>query len=61
MHIKDQAQRGWLRDQLETVHPPSPTQAERMHALKDLCWADAFASFCSKHFRRTKRFGLEGE
>ena len=60
MHIKDQAQRGWLRDQLETVQPPSPTQAERMHALKDLCWADAWSSFCSQHFRRTKRFGLEG-
>ena len=28
MHIKDQVQRGWLRDRLETVEPPSPTQAE---------------------------------
>ena len=28
MHIKDQVQRGWLRDRLEMVEPPSPTQAE---------------------------------
>ena len=31
-----------------------------MQTLKGLCWADSFAAFCSQHFRRTKRFGLEG-
>lgn len=60
MHIRSQRRRDWLRDRLETVVPPSPTNDEKLQALRHLCWADSFASFCGKNFRLTKRFGLEG-
>ena len=60
MHIRSQGRRDWLRDRLETVSPPAPSDAERFDALEKLCWADSFAGFCGQHFRHTKRFGLEG-
>ena len=60
MHIRRSEQRDWIRDQLETVAPHSPTAEEKLDALKHLCWADSFAAFCGKRFRHTKRFGLEG-
>lgn len=60
MHIRSQSRRNWLRDRLETVEPHTPSIAEKLHALKHLCWSDAFAAFCGSNFRLTKRFGLEG-
>ena len=60
MHIQCEEERGWLRDQLETVKAPVPSADEQLHTLKHLCWADSFAAFCGSNFRLAKRFGLEG-